>query len=92
MKLPETSFDPVLATHALKGIGEAIYWFVSEGPGSERPMSREAHTSLLGLTWSARNLAIQLQGWFDAMTAAGLRPEDFLPDGVKDPQGKYTLN
>lgn len=92
MKLPETPFDPVLASNALRGIGESIYWFVTEGPGAERPMSREAHASLLGLTWSARNLAMQLQGWFDALAAAGLRPEDLIPDGVRDLPGKYTLN
>lgn len=85
-------FNPWLATDALKGITEAIHWFVTEGPGAEHPMPAGAQSSLIGLTWAGRNLARQLHAYFAALEAAGIELPGTESREVREPSANYLVN
>lgn len=92
--LPE-DFDPWMAADALKGVTEAMYWFMTEGPGTGQTWTRGTHASLVGLSWIARRLAHQLHAYMTMLSEAGIElPNVNKPDseGIGETAGAYGLN
>ena len=88
-KRMKNDFDPWQAVDALQGVTEALYWQLTQGPASERPMSDAAHASACGLAWAACRLSRELNEYFRAASEAGLE----LPKGgVRDEAARYGLN
>ncbi|MBW3566893.1 MAG: hypothetical protein KY410_02865 [Proteobacteria bacterium] len=92
--LPD-DFDPWMAADALKGVTEAMYWFVTEGPGAGQSWSRGTHASLVGLSWIARRLAHELHLYMTRLSEAGIEfPKLDNPgdEEIRDAAGIYALN
>jgi len=91
--LPD-DFDPWLAADALKGLTEALYWFLTEGPAADQPMSRGTHSSLIGLSWAARRLARELHAYMAVLSEAGVvLPMPESPDNeIGESAAGYALN
>ncbi|HEX7029086.1 MAG TPA: hypothetical protein VF254_00670 [Gammaproteobacteria bacterium] len=65
-------FEPWKALAALKGIAMAIEWFVTEGPGAEQPMPRDAEIALHGLVHASRLFANQVHAYLEFAHDAGV--------------------
>lgn len=88
-------FNPWLALDALMGITDSLFWQLTEGPAADAVRDAETHARLVGLAYSARTLARELNTYFRAASEAGLE----LPAGsgkdseVREEAPRYaTLN
>lgn len=88
-------FNPWLAADALKGLSEAMHWFITEGPAADEPMSRGAHASMIGLSWTAQRLAHELHAYLAALSEAGIELPTFGnrdERSVQESAAEYALN
>lgn len=60
---PAPNFDAIDHANALKGIAEALHWLMTEGAGTERHISTDTRTSLLGLIDIQQKLMRELHQW-----------------------------
>ena len=88
-------FNPWLAADALKGLSEAMHLFITEGPAADEPLSRGAHASMIGLSWTAQRLAHELHAYLAALSEAGIELPTFEKKddrSVQESAAEYALN